>query len=167
MHLEIAPVIRGLHCWMPVKNGVLWCPELPPSAFVAFNLQKMTWPLFLFATFYMSGAVWEIRFCFSVSLSSCTRWVEWSGAQFQFENISTIRIWSTILCGVAHILLDMARYGAQKGPTCLTCVPVTLCRKILFLCCCSIYEGDKSYALKYQVPSNTMQYNAIPCNTMQ
>ena len=40
MHLEIAPVIRGLHCWMPVKNGVLWCPELPPSAFVASNLQK-------------------------------------------------------------------------------------------------------------------------------
>ena len=44
--------------WMPVKNGVLWWPELPPSAFVAFNLQKMTYPLFLFATFYISGAVW-------------------------------------------------------------------------------------------------------------
>ena len=29
-----------------------------------------------------------------------------------------------------HIcLLDMARYGAQKGSMCLTCVPVTLCRK--------------------------------------
>ena len=40
MHLEVAPVIRGLHCWTPVKNGVLWWPELPPSAFVAFNLQK-------------------------------------------------------------------------------------------------------------------------------
>ena len=78
------------------------------------------------------GLVMEIRFCFPVFLSSCTCWVEWSGAQFQFENISTIRIWSTILCGVAHILLDMARYGAQKGPTCLTCVPVTLCRKIFF-----------------------------------
>ena len=26
--------------------------------------------------------------------------------------------------------VDMARYGAQKGPMCLTCVPVTLCRKI-------------------------------------
>ena len=40
MHLEVAPVIRGLHCWTPVKNGVHWWPELPPSAFVAFNLQK-------------------------------------------------------------------------------------------------------------------------------
>ena len=28
--------------WTPVKNEVLWWPELPPSAFVAFNLQKMT-----------------------------------------------------------------------------------------------------------------------------
>ena len=27
--------------WMPVKNGVLWWPELPPSAFVAFNLRKI------------------------------------------------------------------------------------------------------------------------------
>ena len=26
----------------------------------------------------------------------------------------------------------MARHEAQKGPMCLTCVPVTLCRKILF-----------------------------------
>ena len=25
--------------------------------------------------------------------------------------------------------IDMARYEAQKGPMCLTCVPVTLCRK--------------------------------------
>ena len=40
MHLEVAPVIRGLHCWTPVKNGVHWWPELPPSAFVAFHLQK-------------------------------------------------------------------------------------------------------------------------------
>ena len=31
--------------------------------------------------------------------------------------------------GGGVILLDMARYGAQKGPMCLTCVPVTLCRK--------------------------------------
>ena len=29
------------------------------------------------------------------------------------------------------------------------------------VCCCSIYEGDKSHAPKYQVPSNTMQYHAI------
>ena len=28
--------------WMPGKNGVLWWPELPTSAFVAFNLQKIT-----------------------------------------------------------------------------------------------------------------------------
>ena len=28
-----------------------------------------------------------------------------------------------------YLGLDMARYGAQKGPMCLTCVPVTLCRK--------------------------------------
>ena len=28
--------------WMPVKNGVLWWPELPPSAFVAFTARKMT-----------------------------------------------------------------------------------------------------------------------------
>ena len=30
--------------WMPVKNGVLWWPELPPNAFVAFNLQKNDLP---------------------------------------------------------------------------------------------------------------------------
>ena len=34
------------------------------------------------------------------------------------------------------------------------------------VCCCSVYEGDKSYAPKYQVPSNTMQYHAIPCNNV-
>ena len=27
------------------------------------------------------------------------------------------------------LVIDMARYGAQKRPMCLTCVPVTLCRK--------------------------------------
>ena len=29
---------------MPVKNGIIWRPELPPSAFVAFNLQKNDLP---------------------------------------------------------------------------------------------------------------------------
>ena len=40
MHSEVALAIRGLHCWTTVKNGVLWWPELPPSAFAALNLQK-------------------------------------------------------------------------------------------------------------------------------
>ena len=61
MHLEVAAVIRGLHCWTPVKNGVLWWPELPPSAFVAFNLQKMTYPLFLCTTLYISGVVCAVK----------------------------------------------------------------------------------------------------------
>ena len=40
MHLEVAPVIKGLHFWQAFNNGVFWWPELPPSAFVAFKLQK-------------------------------------------------------------------------------------------------------------------------------
>ena len=65
--------------WTPVKNWVLWWPELPPSASMAgerlskmessddrsflqvhlwhSTARKMTYPLFLCATFYMSGAV--------------------------------------------------------------------------------------------------------------
>ena len=37
--------------WMPVKNGVLWWPELPPNAFVAFNLQKNDLPTIFFRCF--------------------------------------------------------------------------------------------------------------------
>ena len=36
---------------------------------------------------------------------------------------------SITLIFVASSKIDMARYEAQKGPMCLTCVPVTLCRK--------------------------------------
>ena len=52
---------------------------------------------------------------------------KWGGSDILL--ISTLNHYSRILKFVAVILLDMARYEAQKGPMCLTCVPVTLCRK--------------------------------------
>ena len=57
----------------PVKNGVLWWLELPPSAFVASTARKMTSPLFFCATFYVSGAVWytDIFQHFPTFLSLC------------------------------------------------------------------------------------------------
>ena len=63
MHLEVAPVIKGLHFWQAFNNGVLWWPELPPSAFVAFNLQKNDLSktcLLLVTLLALSGAVWVI-----------------------------------------------------------------------------------------------------------
>ena len=38
--------------WTPAKNGVLWWPELPPSAFVAFNLQKND-PTTIFVRYFL------------------------------------------------------------------------------------------------------------------
>ena len=61
MHLEVAPVIKGLHFWQAFNNGVLWWLELSPSAFVAFNLQKNDLSkicALLFTLLTLSGAVW-------------------------------------------------------------------------------------------------------------
>ena len=41
--------------------------------------------------------------------------------------ISTFLFATTSHCII--YIIDMARYEAQKGPMCLTCVPVTLCHK--------------------------------------
>ena len=48
----------------------------------------------------------------------------------QILNAELAGIWTKVELDLTFPLLDMARYGAQKGPMCLTCVPVTLCRKI-------------------------------------
>ena len=49
--------------WMPVKNGVLWWPELPPNAFVAFNLQKNDLPTIFVRYFLLvrsSVRLWQL-----------------------------------------------------------------------------------------------------------
>ena len=62
MYLEVAPVIKGLHFWQAFNDRVLWWPELPVSALVAFNLQKNDLPkicALLFTLLTLSGAVWS------------------------------------------------------------------------------------------------------------
>ena len=59
----------------------------------------------------------------------------------QILNAELAGIWTKVELDLTFPLLDMARYGAQKGPMCLTCVPVTLCRKILLFFCFVFFGG--------------------------